>query len=391
MNEILKYIAEKTDGQTFASHRFCYDTELKLPSLSYDDPHNQDFTMDSEKFGETDTSLIKPKNLLHLAIQVQKEKPLFTFFLDGSRKIYKIDDIEYQKRIFPIVGGQIAVACCEREKPDSFKKTIVESHLVMSLPSLATTGEHNKDLFLNNLVENINKTPKFQKLNIQFSEILTYVSDKTTDIEEYFNRGQAKIQDKMIECEKKVVHDLASKNLLNQDNYLIKDGSLQYAKSNYGVTDFKELAKIANNYRRVIGVSKSFNPEFSKNKKGHSNASVIANLGLYHRTPATKYKSDRVGDVFFSIWYVRIREAQYTASPFAGILKIEKILCTEEERENGLDSSEIDLITANIINERNPVCYGKDQRWANHLYPIYLVESYLKSRYLSDLHFINLF
>jgi hypothetical protein len=34
-------------------------------------------------------------------------------------------------------------------------------------------------------------------------------------------------------------------------------------------------------------------------------------------------------------------------------------LITDEEIENGLDSQEIDLITANIINERNPVCYGK--------------------------------
>ena len=73
------------------------------------------------------------------------------------------------------------------------------------------------------------------------------------------------------------------------------------------------------------------------------------------------------------------------------MLKIEKVLVTDEEIERGLESSEIDRITANIINERNPVCYGKDQRWANHLYPIYLTETYIKSQYLSDLHFINLF
>jgi hypothetical protein len=56
-----------------------------------------------------------------------------------------------------------------------------------------------------------------------------------------------------------------------------------------------------------------------------------------------------------------------------------------------LNSEEVDLITTNIINERNPVCYGSDSRWANHLYPVYLTESFIKSKYLSDLNFLNLF
>jgi hypothetical protein len=31
----------------------------------------------------------------------------------------------------------------------------------------------------------------------------------------------------------------------------------------------------------------------------------------------------------------------------------------------------------------------KDERWANHLYPVYLTETYIKSRYRGALHFIN--
>jgi hypothetical protein len=101
--------------------------------------------------------------------------------------------------------------------------------------------------------------------------------------------------------------------------------------------------------------------------------------------------SQIVGNVFFAIWYVRIREAERTESPFAGVLKVEKILITDDENENGLNSEEVDLITANIINERNPVCYGKDSRWANHLYPVYITENFIKSKYLSDINFLNLF
>ena len=64
---------------------------------------------------------------------------------------------------------------------------------------------------------------------------------------------------------------------------------------------------------------------------------------------------------------------------------------TEQEAHHGLDTEEIDNITANIINERNPVCYGNDARWANHLYPVYMTECYCKSKFQNDYSFINLF
>ena len=82
---------------------------------------------------------------------------------------------------------------------------------------------------------------------------------------------------------------------------------------------------------------------------------------------------------------------RYGINAFDGILKIEKILVTEEQMHKGLDTEEVDLISANIINERNPVCYGADSRWANHLYPVYVTERYAKSKYFSDTMFLNLF
>lgn len=388
MKSIIEYIAKETHGKVYKSHRFCFDREVPLPSLTYDD--NQAFTIRNDRYGET-----APKktttSLENLAKSLQKhEKPIFSFFLDGSRRIYKVDDIEYQKRIFPIVGGQIGVACCQRKSSDVFEKAILEKHLVLSVPSAAYLGQHH-DLELNRLVKEINASERLKRMGLDLSSIMKYPANKSdnADKEKYFDLGTQEIQQMMVECEKKVVDKLVKKNLLNEDCYLIKDGSLQYPVATKG--DFKELAKYKANYRRVIGVSKSFNPEFSKDKQGRSNAAAIANLPLYHRTPAVVFQENRVGNVFFSVWYVRIRDAKVTDSPFSGIVKIEKILVSPHEIEYGLDSGEVDRITANIINERNPVCYGKDQRWANHLYPIYLTESYLKSQYLSDLHFINLF
>jgi len=80
-----------------------------------------------------------------------------------------------------------------------------------------------------------------------------------------------------------------------------------------------------------------------------------------------------------------------TRTAFDGIVKVEKMLITREEEEKGIDSELVDVLSSNIINERNPVCYGSDLRWANHLYPMYLTETYVKSRYLSAESFLHLF
>jgi hypothetical protein len=103
------------------------------------------------------------------------------------------------------------------------------------------------------------------------------------------------------------------------------------------------------------------------------------------------YSSPRIGNMKFAVWYVRIRDKIHTTNAFDGILKLEKILVTDTQIEQGVDTEEVDIISANIINERNPVCYGSDFRWANHLYPIYATESYIKSKYLSSTTFLSLF
>ena len=164
----------------------------------------------------------------------------------------------------------------------------------------------------------------------------------------------------MIENEKKIVAELVTSNTLNPEAYLIKDGSLEYKKMGSG--NYRDLSIIKTNYKRVVGVSKSFNPERCVDRNNRSNAVKIAQLPLYARTPAHIFQSDLLGNVRFCIWYLRIRDSKRTISPFDGVVKVEKILVSEQEQEYGLDSQEIDVISANLINERNPVSYGSDQR-----------------------------
>lgn len=397
MRNILPLLQDATNGHCYKSYKYCADKELTVPTIVYED--NQDLMPVKGRYGETDTTLKRAKDLTAFAKKIAEEEPLFKYFLDGSRRTYKVDDIEINRRIFPIMAGQIGVACCERKSPSMFKSKEVENNLVIALPSEANPEVKNSELFFNNLTSKINNVDKVKKIGVKFSRILSYSSRKqetAQDIEnkKYEHLGIAMIQDEMIDCEKKIVAKLTAKNLLNENNYLLKDGSLQYKPMKTG--EYKELTKIKNNYRRVIGVSKLFNPELFKDRNNKSNAAAIANLPLYCRTPAFMFQHDvekqsYLGDYKFSIWYVRIRDHNRTESPFAGVVKIEKILITEKENEEGLDTDLIDIITANIINERNPVCYGKDSRWANHLYPVYLTEQFLKSQFLSDPHFLNLF
>ena len=396
-NKVLEYIANKTDGKCYQSFRYCADDEIRMPTLDYEDKDkNKDFILARNSYGETDTSLKTTKNIKPTADKIINNEPLFHFFLDGSRRTYKVDDIELNRKVFPIIAGQIGVACCQRMSSDQFKcpqiaenKLALETKLVLSLPKIANSEPRiDAKLFFEKLRNEINELETLKKRGFKFDKILSYESKEQKDVK-YEHLGIATIQDEMIETEKKIVASLYDKGLINANKYLIKDGSLQYKPMKTG--DFKELIKIKNHYKSVIGVSKMFNPELCKDNNNKSNADKIAELALFHRTPVYKYQSDIVGNVFFAIWYVRIREKAYSASPFAGVLKIEKILITEDEIENGLSSQEVDLITANIINERNPVCYGKDDRWANHLYPIYLTETFVKSKYLSDINFLNIF
>lgn len=381
---LLELIASETNGKSYNSIKYCFDDDIGRET-SFDDKREITF----KQWGETET-FRETKPLKDKSNRISKYPPLFKYFLDGSRRTYKVDEFAYSRRIYPIIAGQIGVGCCKRNSPDEFKSQFVDHNLVICLPYIADK-DGLRGRFFTKLNAIVNNHQKLLKRGLSFDKVMYYDSGKETS--KYEDLGVARIQDEMIDLEKKIVAQLTSENLLNEDSYLIKDGSLEYQKMKTG--DFRDLSIIKSNYRRVIGASKRFNPELCVDHRGKSNAELIANLPLFHRTPAFQYESTysrgAEGSVLFSIWYLRIRDSKYTSNPLDGILKLEKILVTEDEINNGLESDEIDLISANIINERNPVAFGSDSRWANHLYPVFLTEKYIKSKYLSDVHFLNLF
>ena len=389
MRTLLDDIAYETNGKSFKTYKYGFDG-IKVPRFDYDD-HRHQITW--KRHGESEY-LLKPKDLKFRADMALKEPPLFAYFLDGSRKTYKVDDMSYRNQVYPIIAGQVGVGCCARREKDMYplyfgKTPMFERHLVISLPKIAKSSDWDDDeLSFENLRKKINLRNDLTAKHIEFAKILSY----STNVEigdKIENKGIASIQDYMVEREKFMVAELVKNGFLMPNKYLIKDGSLEYQV--HGITNKLELARFRNNYQFVVGVSKSFNPENCVDKNGRNNSNLIAQLPLYHRTPVNMYYSDRIGDMYFAVWFVRIRDAKYTHNAFDGVLKLEKILVTEDQIENGIDSEEIDAITANVINERLPVCYGADHRWANHLYPVYITERFIKSKYIGENMFLNLF
>lgn len=390
MGKILHFIAKETQGECFTSFKYCYDS-MAAPTIEYENGESSYINL--KEYAE-DEHNPKPRDMRGRAEICMHGAPLFKYFLDGSRRVYKVDDIQYDKKVFPIVSGQISVACCSRELNDdytyrNFRHIEEETYPVLCLPVTANGEGIDNEVFFRNLRDKINTIPQLINAEVQIEKVL-YYRTKLEGRETFENKGIARIQDEMVDCEKKIVSLLVSRRLLTQDSYLIKDGSIQYKPMKTG--NYRELAHIRNNYRHVIGVSKKFNPNLMRDLKDQSSAGQIARLPLYHRTPAFLWQpGEEWGNVNFAIWYVRLRDIKRTESPYAGIIKVEKMLMTGHEAEYGLSTDEIDTITANLINERNPVCYGTDARWANHLYPVYMTECYCKNRFKSDYYFLNLF
>lgn len=389
MAKIMEIIAKETKGKSYHTYKYSYDS-VGLPSIDYDDDPNKIMKWkDSAETGSPKRAIdLKP-----LADRLQEigEPPLLKYFLDGSRHVFKVDDIAYNKQVFPVVAGQIGIGCCSREDKRMYKERFYRE-LVLALPDKANADGWDDTAYFASKVAKINESEELRRLGLKFSAILPYSTAKTGIGDSKFDIvAVAAVQDYMVEAEKRMVAELVKDKRLGQDAYLLKDGSLEYKVMKTGREDLRTLQKIKHNYSWVIGVSKSFNPESCLDHTGKPNSNYIADLPVYYRTPVARYENrEFLGDVQFGVWYIRLRDKKRTQTPFDGVVKVEKIMM-DEEVETGIDSDVIDLISANIINERNPTCYGTDCRWANHLYPVFLTESYVKSKYISTEMFLHLF
>jgi len=391
-SRIMAILERETGGKSYKSFKYSLD-ESDRSAVEYGEVEK---TMQWARRGETKlfTSSI---DLTSLSKEIARsDGQLLSYFLDGSRHVYKVDDMGFEKSgnrtaIYPIIAGQIGVGCCRRvDKQMSVEDMARE--IVIAMPDIAQSSG-KKQGFLTATAQKLNAGTELRRINAsgwEFSTILSYKSAK--EDKDYNDKGTAQIQSRMMEREQEMVAKLVAAKKLNSYNYLVKDGSLEYRPSKTLRADPRAYQKFKSNYDYVLGVSKRFNPEVCFVSSEKANPGFIAELPLYSRTPVAYFKDQEfLGDIAFAIWYIRIRARSRTRTPFEGIVKVEKILVQSEEVSNGMESDLVDLLSAYLINERNPVCYGSDLRWANHLYPVYLTERYIKAQYLSTESFLHLF
>ncbi len=385
MNSILKFIAETTYGTSYRTSKVELDAEIPAAQIEYDAPAE----IVLKHAGETRST----KNYVSLKEFADKISSdglqILSYFLDGSRRIYKVDDIAYRtgsrKLIYPIVAGQVIAGCCRRVDKKLREENFL-SELVLAMPDIANFDGHPG--FFPDLLNKINEHLAERNLPIKLAKILPYNTNHNL-AEKFEDRAVALIMAHMHDAEKNLVAELVRRGKLDQKNYLVKDGSLEYRILPNDKKKFN-----AKNYSFVIGVSKKFNPLLVKDSSDKSDPGIVADLPLYCRTPVTIFKRDDNfhGGNKFAVWYLRLHDKKYSDSPFDGVVKVEKILVTDAERESErIDSDEVNLLSAYLLNERNPVCCGTDSRWANHIYPIFLTESFVKSRFISAETFLHLF
>ena len=270
MPKIMEIIAKETKGTSYNTYKYSFDT-IGLPSIVYDDDSNK--IMKWQDSAET-VKHTKSVDLQQYAKDIAGEAPLINYFLDGSRHVFKVDDIAYNKQVFPVVAGQIGVGCCKRINRKMYPEAFYRE-LVLALPDKSNADGWNDTAYFAATVKKLNDSEELKRLKLNFSAILPYATSKGGAAETKLeDRAIGVIQDYMIESEKRMVAELVKKKLLGQDSYLLKDGSLEYKVMKSGREDLRTLQRIKHNYNWVIGVSKSFNPESCLDHTGKPNSKI---------------------------------------------------------------------------------------------------------------------
>lgn len=302
----------------------------------------------------------------------------FGFFMDGSRRTYKIGDILIDgKKIYPVVVAQIRAGCTER---DGKKK--IHSHHSIQRKNLLLLSDKVNDVDFMEIRHRIMRTKIAQEMDL---DVVAYrFEPEKHNIP--VNAAIAKANTMMHDMEIDILSGMVKSGDLDTDRMLVVDGPLQFLRQDTGKIEFADM------FYNVVGVSKNFNPMIptsGKAKRGGTQIGAeLLKLEYGERTPVFLKENDRSRR--FGVWYLRIRPKNRVTNPLEGIIKIEK-MALEDYYDSGIPTDVVDTISLSLLNECSPTCYGRDERWASHLYPVYLTETLIKSTFESDVVFINNF
>ncbi len=339
---------------------------LSLDNYFYEPFQDSEQSFEDNVVFETDSRITK-KSLDELDFS------LFRYFLDGSRKVYKIGDmITSDNKFVPVVAGQVGTACCRRDDDGRIRIYDIRHRNILMLHESIPDDE-----FI--LIQDSIK----KYVSVKVPVIIDRFTFNRKEQDNPTNAAVAKIQKTMQDMEINLLKEMVKqKNLLSPDNMLVIDGSLQFLTQSFEPDIFYN----------VVGISKSYNPNLTSILRGRIHiGTLLAQLRFGERTPVYKYETRGTKKNAIGAWYLRIREPKNIRSPLEGVVKIEKMAMQEDVELGRLDTSIVDTISSCVLAERNPTCFGNDERWANHLYPVYLTEKALKHSFMSDIQFMNMF
>lgn len=144
---ITEILEAETGGKSYKAHKYSLDA-ADHPNPDYGDV---DKALEWNEYGETKHG----KHYIDLTNQSQglaKDEQLLTYFLDGSRHVYKVDDMGYEKAgnrsvIYPIVAGQIGIGCCCREDKRVRSERFI-GEIALAVPDIADAdGSGDKGFF----------------------------------------------------------------------------------------------------------------------------------------------------------------------------------------------------------------------------------------------------
>jgi hypothetical protein len=139
---------------------------------------------------------------------------------------------------------------------------------------------------------------------------------------------------------------------------LIVDGPLQFLVEDNGKDAFADL------FYNVVGVSKSFDPNFSISDKRNGTHIWCINSKVELWRMNASFPKEKFAWESICFWVLKNRRRESVRNPVDGIIKVEMAL--REDIDHGFDTDVIDNIS--LLAEGIPTCHGKDERWPNHLY-----------------------
>ncbi len=298
-----------------------------------------------------------------------RDNSYFSYFLDGCRRAYYLCDMATKSgAMLPIIAGQVSSAVLKRARDSG--KVGLKRHDKRGILLLPVGG---------NALNSDDADEIKRVVDASFaSDGMTVMPITIRHPDNPKNDALAKLNMEMQNLEIQFLEELAVSGQIGQENMVIVDGALQF--QNIGKDHIANL-------RYAVGLSKHFNLHLRNviSKDREIGTLLIDLKEVGDRTIGFRLRLD--SGMQYAFWYLRIRSRAHLDFPFAGIVKLEKVLVTTKEKEDGLPSDVIDNISRCVLLERTVSPYGMDFRWASHIYPIFLSEQIQKKKFTTDYFF----